>query len=247
MPLRPALGVRVHAGRVEDPPARSPGGAALQASRGRCPGALRHAVRPLRHPVADARRSPGCGCGPGSAELHPYSPGGAPDHGIAPGFFPLRFLRPPSPRLPRRSFSGSSRGDPYGPIRASSSARCRTTRQSARSTGPGPNRLGAQRTLWWSSELKLTVLAKASLFPGRGILPVALQGGVLSESTAGGGGVAAFRRKHAGGASPPAPPDVLRDRSCELSVRILASSTRCYQCTEHLKFGRPTGSSNSGV
>ena len=46
-------------------------------------------------------------------------------------------------------------------------------------------------------------------------------------SMAGGGGVAAFRRKHAGGALPTPSPDVLRARSCELTVRILAYSIRC--------------------
>src|SRR5438445_41521 len=96
------------------------------AQRG-APGALRNAVRPLRHPVADAHRGPRCGSGPGSAELHQYPPGGAPDHGIASGLFPLRFLRPPSPRPPRRSSSGSSQGDRCGPTRGWSSGRCRTT------------------------------------------------------------------------------------------------------------------------
>lgn len=103
-----ALAHRDDALRVEDPPARPARRAAFQGARRRHPGALWLPLRPLRHPLADARRGDRRGRGPGQAQLHPSAPGGTPHDGEPPGFFPLGILTRRSARRRRRSSSSPS-------------------------------------------------------------------------------------------------------------------------------------------
>jgi hypothetical protein len=83
---------------------------------------VHYAIRWLMHSVAQGARAD-----PRPVEFHAGPPGSASHRGVAPGFFPLRYLTTLIARLRPSCSSRSSRHDVCATTHARSNERCRTT------------------------------------------------------------------------------------------------------------------------
>ena len=106
--LRPALGDRARLRRTEDPPTRTPHGAALEVPRPGAAGDLGTPVLPLRDPLPDGRAAVHAGTTPtGSASSPPYGSPGPPS--------PTRAIFPPDDPRQWMSFLRRLIARPYPP------------------------------------------------------------------------------------------------------------------------------------
>ncbi len=123
-PLRPAVGVRVHSGRDQDPPRRVASRPAFTTPRRRRAGTLRLPARPPRDPHPDAPSRPRRRPRPRPDLVHPLaarraSPGHRPG-----GIFPPADSPAPSRPPWLRSSNACCHDAAAEPTRASSNARC---------------------------------------------------------------------------------------------------------------------------
>ncbi len=136
-----AVGDRAHLRRAQDPPARTPPGAAVQVPRPGPAGDLGPLVLPLRDPHPDGRRRPTQRTRPDALRRRPAHR--TPVHRPQGRFPPLRHPRQTgfgsTPSL--GSCTGSTRPGDCAPHRAPSNARCTSGTSNAATTPTGPTHI----------------------------------------------------------------------------------------------------------